>query len=120
MTKRYILDTGSLSYEFRSVEKKLKKSLQKLGLRRSGGTFGDHFWILFWTPLGTFFETLLSEKFLRNHRNPGLEMKLRATFVELTHVTSAIRCDDFGQSGSTLGCKECFAPLPCKVYLVIL
>ena len=45
-------------------------------------------------------------------------MKLRATFVKLTHVTSAIRCDDFSQSGYTLGCKECFAPLPCKVYLV--
>ena len=45
-------------------------------------------------------------------------MKLRATFVELTHVTSAIRCDDLSQSGYTLGCKKCFAPLPCKVYLV--
>ena len=83
-----MLDTGSLNYEFLRVEKKLKKSLQKLGLRRGGGTFGDHFWVLFRIPLETLFETLLSEKFLRNYRNPGLEMKLRATFVELTHVTS--------------------------------
>ena len=56
-----MLDLGSLNYEFWRVVKKLK-NLQKLGLRRSGGTFGDHFWILFWTHLEALFETVLSEK----------------------------------------------------------
>ena len=58
-----MLDLGSLNYEFWRVVKKTEKSLQKLGLRRSGGTLGDHFWILFWTHLEALFETVLSEKY---------------------------------------------------------
>ena len=81
---------------------------------RSGTTFGSCFGPIW----GHFLKQCCLKKIHRNHRNPGLEMKHRATFVKLTHVTSAIRCDDFSQSGYTLGCKECFALLPCKVYLV--
>ena len=71
---------------------------------RSGTIFEPCFGPLW----GQFLKNYSLEKFLRNHRNSGLGMKLRATFVKLTHVTSAIRCDDFSQSRCTLGCTECF------------
>ena len=105
---------GSLNYEFGGFWKKLKqkpsKTTIKLWLRHVRGPVLNPLLGPVWGP---FLQHFVAKKIVKQHTISGRQMTLRAMFVELTHVTSAIRCDDFNPD--TLSDVRSASRLPCKV-----